>query len=310
MPSPYTLVQLRHFVVVAEVGSVTHAARRLGVTQSALSASIARLEREFDATLFTRSPRRGLEPTTAGRRLLHEAIPFLETADRLYAVVHGDPDDLTGELVVGVFAPLAAFRAPVILSAIEKRHPNLHVTLLEGDQEFVRRALHEGRCELALMYDIGLDPGLETTVVERIPPHVVVPEGHRLADAPDAEVSLVDLADDPLILLDLPHTREYFFSLYRSVGATPRVRHRASNYETVRAFVGQGHGYAVLNQRLHHTLTYSGSRIVPLRLTDDLPPIEVLLARVPGTTPTLRAAAFAAVCRSLYGLPTGSVRSV
>ena len=80
----------------------------------------------------------------------------------------------------------------------------------------------------------------------------------------------------------------------------PNIRHRATGYETVRSFVARGHGYAVLNQRLHHNLTYAGGGVVPLRLVDQLPAIEVVLVRPEGVTPTRRALAFEAVCRALY----------
>lgn len=305
MPKPFTLVQLRYFAVVAQTQNMTEAAVRLNVTQSTLSSAIAQLESELGAALFVRLPRRGLQLTESGRRLARELGPFLEEADRLHGIVAGESDSLDGELRVGVFAPLAPFRAPVILSAFGRSHPGVHVSFLEGDQEFIQRALAEGRCDVALMYDIGLEEGFTTHVVERVPAHVIVHAGHRLAADPDREVWLSELAEDPLILLDLPHTREYFLKLFRLAGVEPRIRHRATGYETVRSFVGKGHGYSVLNQRLHHNQTYAGGRVVPLRLADDLPPIEVLLVRPDGVRPTRKALAFEEVCLRLYGAPRG-----
>ena len=87
------------------------------------------------------------------------------------------------------------------------------------------------------------------------------------------------------MVLDLPHSREYYEQLYAIAGVTPNVRHRFAGYETVRSFVAKGHGYAMLNQRLHSDLTYSGGRVVALTLTDDFPPIEVMLVRPEGVQP-------------------------
>ena len=115
-------------------------------------------------------------------------------------------------------------------------------------------------------------------------------------------MSLRDLEADPFVLYDGPHSRDYFLALFRQLGLTPRVRHRASGYETVRSFVSRGHGYSILNQRLHHDLTYSGGSVVPLRIVEDLPPIKVVLLFPSLGTPTRRAQAFAAVCRQLYGV--------
>ena len=302
MSKQFTLVQLRYFRVVAQLENMTAAAAALNVTQSTLSSAIAQLEKEMGSELFLRLPRRGLRLTPAGRRLFRGCQVVLEEAEQLYRSVHDEDAQLVGELVVGVFSPLAPFRAAVILQHFEAAHPGVDVTFLEGDQESLRQALEEGRCELALMYDLGLGPDLERQVVERVPPHVIVAADHPLASSPEREVSLHQLADEPFILLDLPHTREYFLALFRLAGVEPTIRHRASGYETVRSFVARGHGYSVLNQRLHHDLTYAGGRVVPLRIVEDLPGIEVLLVRPAGARPTAKSTAFSEVTRRLYGV--------
>lgn len=298
MSRAFTLTQIRYFTVVAQRLSMTAAAKELNVSQSTLSAAMHQLERELRTDLFVRVPRRGLALTPAGRRLFAESHAFLEHADRLPTLVSGDAPALTGELTVGMFSPLAAFRAPVVLQAFEARHPQVRVTFVEGDQETLRRALEGGRCEAALMYDLGLGPEIPCRTVERIPPHAVVAEDHPLAAA--GETSLRALAEEPYILLDLPHSREYFLSLFRIAGIAPRIRHRTAGYETVRSFVSRGHGYSLLNQRIGHDLTYAGGQVVPLRLTDELPPIEVRVVFPPGARPTRRALAFADVCAALY----------
>ncbi|MDF2092199.1 LysR family transcriptional regulator [Knoellia sp. 3-2P3] len=302
MTRSFTLVQLRYFCTVAELENMTAAATALNVTQSTLSSAVSHLEHALGVELFIRLPRRGLRLTPAGRRLLQRSLVLIEEADQLPGLVREDGCALAGDLTVGVFGPLAPFRAPVILQEFERTHPGVRLSFLEGDQEFLRRALRDGKCETALMYDIGLGSELPRRLVERIPPHVIVAAGHPLADSPGRVVSLRDLQNEPLILLDLPHTREYYLSLFKVCGVTPMIRHRASGYETVRSFVGRGHGYSVLNQRLAHDLTYAGGSVVPLRIVEDLPEIEVLLVRAAGTRPTLKSRAFEDVCLRVYGL--------
>lgn len=302
MTKQFTLVQLRYFQAVAQLENMTAAATALNVTQSTLSSAIRHLEMEMGVALFDRIPRRGLKLTDAGRRLLRRSGALLEEADLLYQSVNEGEGQLVGELKVGIFSPLAPFRAAVILQQFELRYPGVHVTFFESDQETLRQALDQGRCELALMYDIGLPPGasFERQIVDVIPPHILVSSDHPLAASPGHEVSLHQLADEPFILLDLPHTREYFLSLFQLEGIEPNIRHQASGYETVRSFVGRGHGYSVLNQRLHSDLTYAGGRVVPLGILEDLPAIRVLLARPAGARPTAKAMAFAEVTRHLY----------
>lgn len=308
MTKSFTLVQLRYFATVAELENMTAAAKALNVTQSTLSSAVSQLEQAMGVQLFTRLPRRGLRLTAAGRRLLGHSAPLLEEADQLPGQVREDDNRLAGDLTIGFFSPLTPFRAPILLDEFRRAHPDVHLTILEGDQEYLRRALRDGKCELALMYDLGLGSEQPRRLVARIPPHVIVAADHPRARTPDEPVSLHDLADEPFVLLDLPHTREYYLSLFKLLGIAPRIRHRTTGYETVRAFVSKGQGYSLLNQRLPHNLTYTGDPVVPLRLVEDLPPTEVLLVSPPGARPTLKAKAFEQVCLRVYGEPTPTAR--
>lgn len=300
---PFTLTQLRYFAVVAELESMTRAAARLLVSQSAVSTAMAELERTLGAQLFLRNRSTGLKLTSTGRKFAIGVKPFLDQADVLFESAYGQAEALTGELVVGVFSPLASFRLPVILQAFESRHPGVEVSFLEANLATLHAALKEGRCDLALMYGHGLGPEFTSQVLERVPPHVIVSADHPLANTPAQEVALRDLVGEPLILLDLPHSREYYESLFALAGVTPNIRHRFSGYETVRSFVARGHGYALLNQRVHNDVPYSGGRVVPLRLTDEFPPSEVMVVRLSDAVPTRRTLAFENSCRRLYGGP-------
>lgn len=297
----FTLTQLRYFAVVAELESMTQAAARLLVSQSAVSTAMAELERTLGAQLFLRSPSTGLKLTPTGRKFAFDLKGFLVHADSLFESAYGATETLSGELTVGVFAPLASFRLPAILKAFEATHPGVDVTFLEADLASLQTALREGRCDVALMYGHGLGSGFSSQVLERVPPHVIVAESHWCANSPGQEIALGDLAGEPLILLDLLHSREYYESLFTLAGLVPNVRHRFAGYETVRSFVAQGHGYALLNQRVYNDVPYSGGRVVSLRLTDELPPSEVMLVRLEGALPTRRTLAFEEICQRLYG---------
>ncbi|WP_125609660.1 LysR family transcriptional regulator [Specibacter cremeus] len=305
MAKPFTLTQLRYFAVVARLRSMTGAAAELLVTQSAVSTAVAELEKAVDAQLFVRNRSAGLKLTGAGSRFAQELDSFLDHADRLYESATGLSSTLSGALSVGVFAPLAPFRLPVILQMFHTRFPGVDVTFLEADLGELRTAVLDGRCDVAIMYGLGLDSRFQATVVERIPPHVLVAAGHPAARTPDVAVSLHDFADEPMILLDLPLSRDYYESLARAAGVVPKVHYRFSGYETVRSFVAQGHGYALLNQRVANDRPYSGGRVVALDLADELPPIEVALVRSAAITPTRRTLAFEQVCADFYaGAPT------
>ncbi len=300
MSRPFTLVQLRYFAVTARLCSMTEAAAELLVTQSTVSTAVAELEKAVGAQLFVRHRASGLKLTRAGSRFALELDSFLDHAERLSQTARGLSSTLSGTLSVGVFAPLSPFRLPAILQLFRTRFPAVEVTFLEADLDALHTALLDGQIDVALMYRLGLDGRFETTVLERIPPHVLVASSHPAARTPNVAVALQDFADESMIALDLPRSREYYEGLHEAAGISPTVAYRFSGYETVRSFVAQGHGYAVLSQRVANDVPYSGGRVVSLALKGDLPPIEVALVRSAAITPTPRALAFEAVCTDYY----------
>ncbi|MBO0845770.1 MAG: LysR family transcriptional regulator [Nocardioides sp.] len=288
--SSFTLVQLRYFAAAVEYGSMTAAARELMVSQSAVSTAIAQLEKELGVQLLLRQHARGLVPTAAGHDFYQELHRFLGHAAELEETARNAGGAMVGRLSVGCFSTLAPFHLPSLLTEFERRYPEVRVQINEAEHAQLKQALRDGTCELALMYGYDLDEDIDRIMVADAVPYVIVSAQHRLAHR--KRVWLTDLADDPMVLLDLPHTTAYFTSLMASVGVQPRVRFRSSGYETVRALVAHGHGFALLNQRPHEETTYDGERAVVLELRDKLPPLEVVVTWMRGIRLTRRAQAF------------------
>jgi DNA-binding transcriptional LysR family regulator len=185
---------------------------------------------------------------------------------------------------------LGPFQLPLLLRACERDHPDLQVSVMEAEHAALKQALRAGRCELALMYGYDLDDDIESVRVGTAPAYVLVAQDHVLARR--KKVWLAELADEPMVLLDLPHSGDYLVHLVESVGATPKVRHRSAGFETVRALVANGLGWSVLNQRPVPSMTYDGKKVVELEISDELEPLEVVLAWMRGVRLTRRAQAF------------------
>jgi DNA-binding transcriptional LysR family regulator len=294
----FTLVQLRYFAAAAELGSMTAAARELRVSQSAVSTAVAQLENELGVQLLLRHHARGLTLTAAGQSFVKELRSFLVHAGELADSARDAGGALVGSLSVGCFETLAPFHLPALLAAYEDRFPKVHVSVVEGEHSQLVRALHGGSCEIALMYAYDLDDNIDRLLVDTAPPYAIVAAEHPLARK--GRVSLAELAPQPMVLLDLPHSNAYFEAILSSRGLVPNVRFRSSGYETVRSLVAHGHGYALLNQRPVRDETYDGKKVVPLSLRDDLPPLEIVLAWMRGTRLTRRAQTFIQLSRELY----------
>ena len=197
---------------------------------------------------------------------------------------------LVGELSVGCFTTLGPFELPRMLAACEADHPGIVVSVVEDEHAALKHALRSGRCELALLYGYDLDEDIDHVRVGLAPPYVLVGRAHRLARR--KKVALAELAEEPMVLLDLPHSGQYLERIVASAGFRPEVRHRTAGFETVRAMVANGQGWSVLNQRPASNTTYDGAEVVTLEITDPVEPLEIVLASMRGVRLTARAQAF------------------
>lgn len=293
----FTLVQLEYFRVIAETGSMTAAAAELNLAQSTLSSAVAALEQRFGVELLRRIPRRGVEPTAAGHRLLGAAQRLLDDASGLSALVRGEAGEIAGRIRIAVYSPLAPIYAPRIVAELEARHPGLEVTIVEGDNHQLWSLLLRGHAEFALCYDVALGEGWEIEALRDVPPHVIVPEGHPLAEVA-RPVGLHELVDEPAVLLDMPTALHHYLGYFRALGLEPRIRHTAQSYETVRAYVAAGLGYSVLNHR-YEARSPGGAPVVPLPLADRLAPARLCIVRPSGSVESRRGAACRSVLRSI-----------
>ena len=294
----YTLKQLRYFVAVSEQGSISVAARTLHISQPALSAAISQLESAIGLPLLMRHHARGVSITPAGRQFLSRARGLLSHAEEIQNVGKDLGSSVSGTLVVGCFTTLAPFFIPQLFRVLEHAYPTLSIELSEGTLDHVQHDLIMGKSELALVYRIDLDPRLLSKALTTVIPHAVLPEDHALAS--NTSISLSKLVMEPMILLDLPHSRDYFQSLFRDIGIEPNIRYRTQSFELVRGLVGQGHGYSVLNLKPTSNKTYDGGSVKYIPIESPAKELIIALAYARDLTLTRRAIAFFDTCEEFF----------
>ncbi|MFI6284866.1 LysR family transcriptional regulator [Streptomyces sp. NPDC051018] len=298
-----SLRQLRYFVAAAEVGTISGAAAREHISQSAVALAIGELERTLGVQLFLRRQAKGLTITHAGLSVLADARPLLAHAEELVSSARHLGGQLSGDLTVGCYTTLAPFLMPSLLEGFAAEHPTVRLSFVEGSQVELQEKLLDGRCEVALLYDLDLQPGVHQETLYHTRPHVVLPGTHALAR--QASVSLHDLADEPMIMLDYPPSRHYFTQLLESLGVRPVIRHTTSSFETVRSLVARGLGYSLLIQRPASGVSHEGKPLAECPIREQVPDMPVLLAWPARAKLTRRAAALADFCRRT--LPAGPV---
>jgi DNA-binding transcriptional LysR family regulator len=147
------LQQLRALVLVAEAGSVTEAARRLYLTQPAVTRQIRALEDELGGSLFDRT-KKPLAPTSLGETALEQARRILRMAEDLRATVSSDAGTLKGELRVGVSHTLAREVLTPLALELRRQYPGLRLRLTTEWGAALRRLVEEELLDAA----IGLAP--------------------------------------------------------------------------------------------------------------------------------------------------------
>ena len=123
---------LQSFSAVAETGSLSAAARKLGQSQPTLGRHIRALEAALGVELFTRGPR-GLIPTEAARGMIGPAEQMRAAAARLQLAAEGQEAGLAGVVRVTASSVVSHFVLPSILAALRHAHPEIQVELVPSD---------------------------------------------------------------------------------------------------------------------------------------------------------------------------------
>ncbi|MCP3749514.1 LysR substrate-binding domain-containing protein [Pseudomonas sp. SBB6] len=285
----FTFRQLEYFVAAAEQGSVSAAARTKHISQPSVSLALSQLEASLGEKLFHRQVSRGLELTPAGRTLLEQAREMLNLA----SAISGKGEEqqaVRGALSLICFQDLGPYYAPRLLSGFRRRHPEVTITLFEADLAEVNRRLADGKAELALTYDVGLDAPIEKRVLAQLTPYALLPADHPLAL--QERVSLVDLANECLILEDIARTREYFLSLFWAHDLQPASLQLTQTFEMQRGLVAHGYGVALSCTRPVADCSYDGQPLACRPLLETVSPQPVVLAQSSAMRPSPAAQAF------------------
>jgi DNA-binding transcriptional LysR family regulator len=287
------MLNLSRLQVLCEVvakGSFSSAAEGLAYTQSAVSQSIARLEAETGTTLVVRD-RRGVRPTAAGSALVeHAELIFaqVEAAEAELAAVLGVR---AGRLRVASFPSAGATLMPLAVAHFRERHPEVALTLAEGEPEEIAPRLRAGEFDLALLFEFpGARErprvGLRSISLLEDPMYVVLPAEHELASKDALE--LADMREQQWVQTSAssPCARHVVRSC-AAAGFEPDVAFESDDYETIQGLVAAGVGVALI-PRLALTRVHPG--IVVRALAPRSPARTVVAATMagPGVAPAAR----------------------
>jgi DNA-binding transcriptional LysR family regulator len=257
-------VELRHleyFVAVAAELNFSRAAQRVHVVQSALSASVGRLEKELGVELFDRSKRQ-IALTAAGEVFLQNAREVIHTAHRARTSVDAFRDQLTGSVTLGTLMSWGTLDLPAALEEFRRLNPLVTVRLrqsLTGSAGHLT-AIADGQMDLALVSITS--PGSQLVALRELmsePMVFVCESGHALSGR--RRVTLTDLAGHDFINFPLGWgIRQRLDAGFAAAGVHP-----ISAYEVA--------DYAITAELIRHRLA---TTILPASVANRFPELRVV----------------------------------
>lgn len=253
--------------LLAEMHHMPSVAHVMGVSQSAVSQAIARLEDMLGQALFLRTAR-GMVPTDAGRR-------WTESFERVLSELRHIPEDIAalagvvlGEVNIGALPLARSQLLPVAISSVLKRHPQLQIRSLESPYEELTASLLSGRIDFIVgAQRAGGGDAFESRSLFEDKPALVARSGHPLAKR--SKLTLGDLAGYPWCLsrsgTPLRESLGQFFEHHGKQPPSPAVE--TGDLALLRGLLVSSDMLTVLSaHQLHHEVRTGQLMVLPFEM--------------------------------------------
>lgn len=271
-----SLKAMTYFTTALRHGNIAKAAGELNIAASAVATAIDQVEAAFGLTLVTRQRSRGITATASGRRIAQKCERLLEDYRAVLSEGAALKHALRGGLRIGYYAPIAPAFLPEILASFVPQGCDVTVHLEECDNDSAQDGLLAGAYDVILFVSEDVRPAIAFDPLIAAPAYCLVPQTHRFAALP--AVSIAQIAQEPLVVLNRPVAGPYYQSLFDTQGAEITIAAYANSTEMVRSLVGQGHGCAVLNMMPRTAQSYCGTALKGVPILGALPPLTLSIA--------------------------------
>lgn len=239
------LRQLRYFVRIVELGSMSRAALDLDMVQSALSQQISRLESELSTRLLQRNSR-GVIPTEAGLAFFHEAQLSLRHADQ--AIHAAQQARLSGAVSMGLSPTIANVLGLPLLRAMRERYPDVRLHMVSALSGHLTSLLNARQMDIAILFDT--QSARRWRVMPLLEEQLFLIQSRQCPVAPKirhgAPVSLVQLQQVPLILPSGSHgLRSSVMASFTSAGFQSQMAMEIDSLPLLMEAVDAGMGATV-----------------------------------------------------------------
>jgi DNA-binding transcriptional LysR family regulator len=248
--------QLRTFATIVDLASFTRAARRLNLSQSAISQQISALERQVGVKLVARTGA-GARPTAAGDILLHYARQILAKIDEAERVLADYEHAGGGVLRIGAGGAACHYLLPSVLKEFHDRFPKVELRVVSGHTRLTLERLHEGELDVGVLTLPVSQPKLRILDLGRDELVAIVAPSHPWAERKRIQAS--EFAGQPLLIYE---RRSQTFALIERVlletGVFPQIAMEMDHLEAVVGMVRVGLGVAIVPRWAVRAETASG----------------------------------------------------
>lgn len=239
-------IQIRHirsFIAVAQEKSFARAAKRLNVSQPALSQTIIQFEEDVGFSVFERTTR-SVTLTPAGDKVLAKALALKQSIDLFHDGVRSIQLGLKGELRVGFMLGTAVQFIPAIVREFERVRPEASLQLQEFDFSDPSAGLRDGQVNCGIIRPpIGVDD-IEIVEIAREKCVACLPTGHRLAEK--QTITLNEILDEPIVASTTAGVwRDYWLANDYRHNRPAHVSFEASTVECELQAVASGKGISI-----------------------------------------------------------------
>jgi DNA-binding transcriptional LysR family regulator len=238
------LVQLEHFLAVAEERTFTRAAERVFRTQPALSQSIKKLETELGAPLFMRD-NGDVSLTEAGKLLEHYAQRMLKLRDEAARSIAQLQNLEIGTLSIAAHESAALYLLPNAILHFLQLFPDVKVSVKRARLDEIPRMVLNREIQLGFLKDAPAFQELESIDVHADRMALIASPKHRLAER--TGVTVTDLDGVPFVVHHLcSSTEEFVLRLFRQNGIQCHVVAELWSFENIKSFVLENVGLAIV----------------------------------------------------------------
>ncbi|CAN7655058.1 LysR family transcriptional regulator [Phenylobacterium sp. LjRoot219] len=237
--------QLRNFVKIAELGSISRAAEALGMAQPSLSQQVLRLEDEFGCKLFRRNAR-GVTTTEAGAVLQRHAVLMVAVEEDAVAEMRRVAEALLSNVTLAMPGSISRLLAVALTEAVMELEP-ISLRLREGASGEIRSMLLDGGVDFGLLYDAEPLDQFEIKRLAREDLYLIGPPGKFAGIGGEPVITLPELGGLPLIAPGPRHgLRMALEREAQRLGVRLKVATELDALEAIVGVVADGRGYSIM----------------------------------------------------------------